>query len=222
MTAAPSRHGHPSAVALPTGPDGLPQTVTPLHPQPTTEARDHAVALRQPPLRRWRGSLITAAIMAAIWAVLLGDQPGSWVLGVPAIIGGVALSATVPGTPPAATGPALRLSVRGVTVFLGWFARESVRGASDVAWRACQVRPDIAPGFRTYTTALPAGAPRTLFANCITLLPGTLTADTRGDRLAIHMLDHRQDLDADLGTLERRIAAIWGLTLDTDGGDNRA
>lgn len=229
MTAAPSRHGHPSPTARPTDPDDLPQTVTPLHPSPLTDGGDHALVLRQPPLRRWRGSIITAVVMAVIWAVLLGDQPGSWLLGVPAIIGGVALAATIPqappathipGTPPATTGPVLRLSARGVVVFIGWFAGETVRGASDVAWRACHFRPNIAPGFRGYTTTLPAGAPRTLFANCITLLPGTLTVDLRGDWLTIHMLDHRQDLEADLGTLERRVAAIWGLPLHTDGKDH--
>ncbi len=207
MTAAPSRHGHRLVQTTP--PSGRPpQTVAPLHPPLATPPADPPPE----PARsgRWRGMVVTAGAMAAIWAVLLGDQPGSWVLGAPAILGGVALAATVPAAP-RASGPRLRLSPRGSLRFAGWFARHSVRGASDVAWRACQPRLPIAPGFRTHVTALPAGAPRTLFANCITLLPGTLTADIDGATLTIHMLDRRQDLAADLGALEARVAAIWAL-----------
>lgn len=220
MTAAPSRHGHLSTPSRAPGATDQPRTVTPLPVQRAPGTPDHGLpARRRRPARwgaRWRGSVVTAAAMAAIWAVLLGDQPGSWLLGAPAIIGGVLLAATVPAVPAATAGPALRLSPRGAAVFALWFARESVHGAADVAWRACQRRPAIAPGFRDYTTALPAGAPRTLFANCITLLPGTLTADLDGARLDIHMLDRTRDLAADLGELERRVAAIWGLTADHD------
>lgn len=209
MTAAPTRHGHPSP-ANPVAPrGGVPQTVTPLQlPTSRTVAADPHPA--PSPARRWRGMAATAGVLAAIWAVLLGDQPGSWVLGAPAILGGVALAASVPAAPPA-TGPRLRISPRGSLRFAGWFARHSVLGASDVAWRACQPRLPIEPGFRTHVTGLPAGAPRTLFANCITLLPGTLTADIDGARLTIHMLDRTQDLSADLGALEARVAAIWAL-----------
>ena len=215
MTAAPSRHGQTSSTARAAPSGGLPQTVTPLPVHHAADRRDRGLPARLPRRQRWRGSVVTGAVMAAIWAALLGDQPGSWVLGVPAIIGGVVLAARVPGPPPlAADDPALRPQLRGAVAFALWFARESLRGAVDVAWRACQPRPAIAPGFRSYTTALPAGAPRTLFANCITLLPGTLTADIAGARLTIHMLDRTSDLDGDLGALEGRIAAIWGLPTD--------
>lgn len=222
MTAAPSRHGHLSTTVRPPASGGLPQTVTPLPLPHLTDGRTDlagpAPSTRPPRARLWRGSIVTGAVMATIWAILLGDQPGSWLLGIPAILGGVALAATVPGTPPAAADPALRLSPRGAASFMGWFARESVLGAADVAWRACQPRPAIAPGFRAYTTALPDGAARTLFANCITLLPGTLTADIDGARLTIHMLDRTRDLDAELGALERRVAAIWALPAAQDKG----
>lgn len=227
MTAAPSRHGHPPTTARPPVTGGLPQTVTPLPVQPVTEVQDHGHDRARDfdqgagarPARRWRGAAVTGAVLTAIWAMLLGDQPGSWLLGVPAVLGGVVLGATVPGPPPADPAPGRRLSPGGAAVFAAWFARASVLGATDVAWRACQPRPAIAPGFRRYTTALPAGAPRTLFSNCITLLPGTLTADLDGARLTIHMLDREQALEADLGALERRVAAIWSLPQDADTKD---
>ncbi len=214
MTAASTRNGHTAISARTPRSGDLPQTVTPLRVPTAIDPSDPPLPTRPRRSNHWRGSVLTGAVLAAIWAILLGDQPGSWLLGVPAIVGGVVLSATVPGAPPTATEPRLRLSPRGAVVFLAWFARESIMGAVDVAWRACQPRPAIAPGFRGYTTTLPAGPARTLFANCITLLPGTLTADVDGARLTIHMLDRTQDLAHELHRLEHRVAAIWHLPTD--------
>jgi multicomponent Na+:H+ antiporter subunit E len=216
MTAAPTRHGHLSTIEPGNPQAPLSQAVTSLRPpqSPSSAPVPQTVA---PRAGRWRGAAFTAAAMAAIWAVLLGDQPGSWVLGAPAVLGGAALAATVPAAP-SAHRQRLRLSPGGTLRFAGWFARHSVMGASDVAWRACQPRMPIAPGFRTHVTALPAGMPRTLFANCITLLPGTLTADIDDRTLTIHMLDRTQDLAADLSALEARVAAIWSLPTDARAG----
>ena len=100
--------------------------------------------------------------------------------------------------------------------FVGWFALQSVRGAVDVARRALAWRLPLSPGCRAYRTALPEGAPRLLFANAITLLPGTLTAGIEGDRLVIHMLDTGADLDGELAALERRVAALFALSLPDD------
>ncbi len=152
-----------------------------------------------------RRALIGALALAGLWAALTGGAAESWVMGAPAVLLGAALILLHPAA------PRWRLSLFGALRFAAWFALQSVRGATDVARRALARRLPLAPGCRMFRAALPEGAPRLLFANAITLLPGTLTAEIEGDRLVIHMLDTGADLDGDLAALERRVAALFAL-----------
>lgn len=155
--------------------------------------------------RRWRGFVLAVVLLALIWGVLTEFRVDAWVFGVPAVLAGAALVLLMPAR------PGWRLSPAGLLGFMLWFAVQSVRGAADVARRA--MLPDMAlrPGFRRYRPRLPQGAPRVLFLNSITLLPGTLSAEIAGDGVVVHMLDTRADLDAELGALEARVAAMFGL-----------
>lgn len=147
-----------------------------------------------------------ALLLAALWGGLTGWRLDSWVFGAPAALLGASLGLLMPAT------PRWRLSIRGLAVFAVWFAWQSVRGAVDVAWRACTPSMPLQPGFRTHPLRLPAGGlPRMLFANTITLLPGTLSAEINGDELVVHMLDTSADLAGDLAELESRIRAVFDL-----------
>ena len=70
----------------------------------------------------------------------------------------------------------------------------------------------LRPGYRRHSLALPAGAPRLLFLNTVTLLPGTLSAEVAGDAVIVHMLDTSADLAADLTALKARVAALFALS----------
>ena len=48
-------------------------------------------------------------------------------------------------------------------------------------------------------------------ANTVTLLPGTLSADLRGQILVVHVLDARGPAAERLALLERRVADLFGL-----------
>ncbi len=158
------------------------------------------------PLRpRWRGFLSALVMLALLWALLTDFRSDTWVFGLPAVLAGAALVFMLPSA------PGWRLSLSGTLAFALWFAVKSLRGATDVAIRALAPRMSLRPGFRAFTPALPQGAPRVVFLNTITLLPGTLSAEIAGDAVIVHMLDTRADLDADLGALETRIAAMFGL-----------
>ena len=146
-------------------------------------------------------------VLAGLWVMLTGGSAESWIMGGPAVLLGTALIFIYPAP------PAWRLSPVGAVRFILWFTLQSVRGALDVARRALAWHLPLAPGSRVYRTMLPAGAPRLLFANAITLLPGTLTAGIEGDRLVIHMLDTTADLDSELAALERRVAALFALSI---------
>jgi multicomponent Na+:H+ antiporter subunit E len=148
-------------------------------------------------------------VLAVLWASLTPGDLASWWLGVPAVLGGAA----VPLLLPARNHRRLRLSPVGTLTFAFYFLVQSVRGAADVAWRACLPQMPIDPGFRAYTMALPEGAAQFVMANAITLLPGTLSAEVNGQTIIVHMLDQTADLTAELGELEARVAGLFGLTL---------
>lgn len=159
------------------------------------------------PARIWRRLVIRFVILALLWGVLTEFRLDGLVFGLPAVLAATALSLMLP------LAPGWRLSPVAALHFAGWFALASVRGAVDVAWRAFQPRMTLRPGFRPYETALPEGAPRVMFLNTITLLPGTLSAQIAGTEVIVHMLDTRADLEADLADLEARIAALFALDL---------
>jgi multicomponent Na+:H+ antiporter subunit E len=155
-------------------------------------------------------ALGTGAALALGWAGLTGGAPGSWAIGLPAVLAGAALAWW------AGPAPAWRLSPLGALRFGGWFAVQSVLGAWDVARRAFNPRLPVAPGYRRHPLTLPAGAPRLVMANAITLLPGTLTAELHDDHLIVHMLDTGQDLAADLAALEARVRDLFALRPEAD------
>ena len=187
----------------------MPRTPTPARPASAIPAQPRPVLLpdgRPAAGARWRRFAMTALGLAVLWGALSGFRADALVFGIPAVLAGAALVFVLPPS------PGWRISARGLVLFALWFGVQSVRGAVDVAARACAPRMGLRPGFRSYHPALPMGAPRVLFLNAITLLPGTLTAEIEGERVLVHMLDTRADLDGDLQALERRVASLFALT----------
>ena len=148
---------------------------------------------------------LSALALVLLWGVLTGWRAEGWVFGVPAVALGTASLLMLPAS------PGWRLSPVGLVVFVLWFAWQALRGGVDVALRAFAPRMGLSPGFRDHTLTLPEGAPRLVFVNAISLLPGTLSADLSGDRLSVHMIDTRSDLDAELAALEARVRALFAL-----------
>ena len=94
---------------------------------------------------------------------------------------------------------------------------QSLRGGFDTAWRALQPQQQVAPGFVDYRIQLPAGPAQLLFINVISLLPGTLSAELRGDVVIIHVLSTDTFSLADLQQCEQRVAALFGFDLTQPG-----
>ena len=154
-------------------------------------------------------ALLRLALFSAIWLVIAGTDPTSWVIGAPAVL--------------AATWASLRLRQRdgraprvfAALLFVPYFLVESLKGGLDVAWRVMRPRMRIAPGVHTYRLGLANASARVVMLDTLSLLPGTLSADLRGDLLTIHALDASDGaaLDADIARLERRIGTLFGETL---------
>lgn len=146
--------------------------------------------------------LLTALLLATIWWILSGGEPGSWVVGLPTVAAATwfVLKRRAPRRP---------LSALALLRFIPRFLWESVRGGIDVTSRVVRPQLRVAPGFVEFTTRLPAGMPQLLFLHSISLLPGTLAAELKGQTLRVHCLDREGDVVAELRRLESWIEAIF-------------
>jgi len=120
--------------------------------------------------------VLPLAAAAAVWLVLSGGQASSWLVGVPTVVAAVWAGRALRAAH-SAEAPAARVRWSALPGFALFFLYESLRGGIDVARRLLHRRPAVAPGFIDYRCALPAGGARLLFANSVSLLPGTLSAD---------------------------------------------
>lgn len=153
---------------------------------------------------RWsRSILVRGALFAAAWLILAGADPGSWIIGGPAVLGAtwasLALAAPRQGS----------FSLVGLLRFLPYFLWASLSGGIDVAQRVLRPRLPIEPGLHQYPMRLRDPGARVVFVNTISLLPGTLSADLDGDLVRVHALDAKADVGGELEVLERRVAAIF-------------
>lgn len=161
-----------------------------------------------------RSIAIRAGILAGLWWLMTGGAPGSWLIGVPAIAAATAASwrLRAPG--------GLSLSLAGMAAFTGFFVVESLRGGLDVARRAFARPVDVQPGFLVYRTSLPRGLPRLLLSSSISLLPGTLTVELRGDELVVHTLAMHPDPRPGVKACENRIRRAFVADRDAKHGVN--
>jgi multicomponent Na+:H+ antiporter subunit E len=148
-------------------------------------------------------------VFAFLWWILAGGSPASWLLGLPVVLAAAILSVAVS---PASS---WRISVRGLALFLPYFVWRSMVGSVDVAWRALHPGLPISPALARFPLRLDAHSPaRVFFADVVSLLPGTLSADLQGGTLLVHVLSATvPEAIEELRRLEARAAAVFGLTL---------
>ncbi|MDJ0956835.1 MAG: Na+/H+ antiporter subunit E [Arenicellales bacterium] len=159
-------------------------------------------------LKLWPSWALRCFVLAGLWVVISDGDTSSWLIGVPAVVVAAWASTEL--------GPRenRKVSLLGALGFVSFFLFESLRGGLDVARRTLTPVLKIQPGFLTYTCRLPAGGPRILFANCVSLLPGTLTAEFQDDVLTVHVLDTDAQSELELQRLEEAIAAVFVLEGD--------
>jgi multicomponent Na+:H+ antiporter subunit E len=93
--------------------------------------------------------------------------------------------------------------------FVPWFFRESLMGGLDVAVRAFRGRAALQPGFIDYPLRLRQDSARVVFANAVSLMPGTFTAQLHDDAVRVHALDTRAALLPRLRALEDRVLSLF-------------
>ncbi len=147
-----------------------------------------------------------ALALAALWWVLDEGRTDGWWFGGLVIAGALAARPLFP-----LADNNWRWSPSGLLRFIPYFLKLSARGGWDVARRAFSRRAALDPSLFIFTTRLENPTARIFLAHVISLLPGTLTADLRGDTLQIHALFGSPDeLRTETERLEARVGDLFG------------
>lgn len=146
-------------------------------------------------------------LFALLWWVLTEGEVSSWWIGVPVVIASTLASWLLRAAPAWSCRPV------GLGRFVAAFLWQSFRGGLDVAFRALHPHRPLAPDLKIYTLRLPAGPARVFLANTLSLLPGTLSADIRDERLTVHALDGNLPVLESCQVLELLVADLFGLSL---------
>jgi len=160
----------------------------------------------------WLGrTSMRSVVLVALWIVLAEGDLESLKVG--ALLAVAAATASVALLP----GPLPRLSAWGLARFVAFFAIQSFAGGTDVALRALHPRRPLDPSCLWYDFRLSGHTPRVVFANTLSLLPGTLSARFDGDRLEVHVLDRGASTTRSIAQVEDRVAALFGIVLPMSG-----
>ncbi len=149
-------------------------------------------------------------VLVLFWWLLNRGDHASWIIGAPFIAAAVALSMVLAPPRP------LRWRPLQVIRFMPVFLWESLKGGVDVTRRVFQPTMPLHPTIFNYKVSLPAGLPRLLMLNVVSLLPGTLSADMHEDQLTLHVLDKHTAFETELQRIENYIANMIAPVPETE------
>jgi multicomponent Na+:H+ antiporter subunit E len=92
--------------------------------------------------------------------------------------------------------------------YLVWLMGCVIRSNIDLARRIWHPALPIQPSWTRLDTTVSTPMEKTLYANSITLTPGTLTTDVRDDHFMVHSLSHDGLKELREGEMERRIRRL--------------
>ncbi len=96
----------------------------------------------------------------------------------------------------------------GLVGYLTWLFVAVVKANIDVVRRIWAPEMPISPNWTRIETGIATPLKKTLYANSITLTPGTLTTGAREDHLMVHCLTKSNAEDLGEGEMERRIRKL--------------
>jgi len=95
-------------------------------------------------------------------------------------------------------------------VYLPWLFLEIVKSNLDVAARIVHPRLPIRPRMITVRAGQGSEIGRVIYANSITLTPGTVSVDTDGDTITVHALSDGAAEGVLTGEMDRRVSRLEG------------
>lgn len=156
----------------------------------------------------WLSITMRSLLFSFIWLILSDGIVSSWWIGIPTVL--LAVFASIAFIPPV---PVVWHEIPRFVIF---FLIRSLVGGADVAWRALHPRMPIAPELVEYPLQITPGLPQVFVANTVSLLPGTLSTELHQGVLEIHVLDKEKDFIAELESVERRVARMFGVPILKD------
>lgn len=142
-------------------------------------------------MKRFKHTVLLFLVLMALWVLLTpNDMQEIWVgLAVSALVALFTLRLEpVLGD--------LRLTPKALVyavIYLFVFIKELIVSNLDVARRVINPKLPIKPGIVKVKTKLNSSIAKTILANSITLTPGTLTVDIKGEYLYIHWIEIQHD-----------------------------
>ena len=106
-------------------------------------------------------------------------------------------------------GVPMHLALR-TLLYVPWLLRALVRANVDVARRILHPRPPIAPRLLRVRPGQRTSTGRAIYANSITLTPGTLTCDADGEEFTVHALTREAAEELESGAMDRRVRRLEG------------
>lgn len=97
-----------------------------------------------------------------------------------------------------------------LVVYIPWLVLEIVKANLDVARRVLHPKMPIHPMIVRVRSGQRSAVGRVLYANSITLTPGTITVGVEGDDLIVHALSAEAAEGVETGDMERRVRAVDG------------
>ena len=101
--------------------------------------------------------------------------------------------------------PPLRLYLK-MPIYIVWLLGQIIKANIDVARRILSPELPIAPRFIDVDVKRPYELTQVLYANSITLTPGTVSTDLTNDVVRVHALSDASARSLESGAIERKIA----------------
>ena len=164
-------------------------------------------------MRSVKAFLISYLLLILLWLVLTGWRGDELIIGsITAVIISLVFA------PSLIILAELRLnpkSIMHMVLYVFVFCIELVKSAIDVARRVLSPSLPINPGIVKVRTKLKSKLGRIVLTNSITLTPGTMTVEAKGEYLYIHWIDITTDdidaaTDTIVSTFERHLEVIFG------------
>lgn len=92
--------------------------------------------------------------------------------------------------------------------FLPWFFLEVIKSNLDVSWRILHPKLPIDPNISTVPISQHSDLGKAVYANCITLTPGTYSLDINTDVIKVHSLTKELADHLQKGEMSKRILSL--------------